>query len=155
MGKIEKASPNDAEEILSVINASNREAYKDVIPQDHFREPVLSSQRLLECFEEMNFYVYKIEGKIVGVAALKIESEQDGRIHWVYIRPEHQREGIGTALFTFLEKRAKEMGLTKLRVLVIEKASWAIDFYKKLDYNISERVKSHWGFDVFMEKGLP
>jgi multimeric flavodoxin WrbA len=45
---IEKAGLDDAQEILSVINTSNREAYQGVIPGEHFREPVLSLVTYLE-----------------------------------------------------------------------------------------------------------
>lgn len=151
---IEKACSDDAGEILSLINVSNREAYKNIIPKEHFRVPVLSFEELLKCFERMTFYVYKSSGRIVGVAALQIESEAIGRIHWVYILPEHQREGIGTALIRHLEEEAKRVGMKELRLLTIGKASWAIEFYRKLGYELAEKVGRPWGFDVFMEKRL-
>ncbi len=151
---IEKACLDNAEDILLVINRSNREAYKNTIPKEHFREPVLSQQELLRDFERMTFYVYRSKSKIVGVAALQIESKETGRIHWVYILPEHQRKGIGTVLVTHLERKAKEIGLRRLRLLTIEKANWAINFYEKLGYNLADEIERPWGFDVFMGKEL-
>ena len=151
---IEKACLNNVEEILSVINTSNREAYKDIFPKEYFRDPILSLENLLEDFERMAFYVYKSEGRVIGVAALQIESEETGRIHWVYVLLEHQRRGIGTALVTFLERRGGEIGLRKLRLLTVEKARWAVNFYKKLGYDLADKIERPWGFDVFMEKGL-
>jgi N-acetylglutamate synthase-like GNAT family acetyltransferase len=151
---IERATLDKAEEILSVINASNAEAYKGVIPKEHFREPVLSLERLVQDFERMTFYIYKSEGGILGVAALEAESEETGRLHWVYILPEHQREGIGTALVTHVERKAREMGLRKLRLLTVEKAKWAVDFYKRLGYRLADKIERPWGYDVFMDKEL-
>jgi len=152
---IEKACLSDAEEILLVINISNREAYKKVIPKEHFREPVLSFAELLRDFERMSFYVYKSEGRIVGVAALEVEGKERGRIHWVYILPEYQRRGIGTALVSYVEQEAREIGLKRLRLLTVEQADWAVSFYKKLGYTLADRVDRPWGFDVFLEKELP
>lgn len=152
---IREACPSDAEEILLVINASNREAYKEVIPKEYFREPVLSLAELLRDFERMSFYVYNSEGKIVGVAALEIEGEERGRIHWVYILPEYQRKGIGTALVSYVEQEARKTGLKRLRFLTVEQAYWAVNFYKKLGYTLTERVARPWGSDVFLEKDLP
>ena len=149
---IEKARIEDAEAILSVINISNREAYREVIPKEHFREPVLSLDELLRDFRRMTFYVYRSEGKIVGVAALRIEDEHTGRIHLVYILPEHQRTGIGTALVRYLEEKAREIGLRRLRLLTIKKAYWAVNFYKELGYSLAEEIERPWGLDVFMEK---
>ena len=48
----EKACFDDVEEILSVINTSNREAYRNIIPEEHFRESILSLEKLLEDFSE-------------------------------------------------------------------------------------------------------
>ncbi|MCD6290577.1 MAG: GNAT family N-acetyltransferase [Anaerolineae bacterium] len=151
---IEKAYLSDAQEILLVINISNREAYKKVIPKEYFREPVLSLTELLRDFERMSFYVYKSEGRSVGVAALEVEGEERGRIHWVYILPEYQRRGIGTALVRYVEQKAKEIGLKRLRLLTVGQADWAVSFYKKLGYALADEVERPWGFDVFMEKEL-
>lgn len=151
---IEKAYLSDAQEILLVINISNREAYKKVIPKEYFREPVLSLTELLRDFERMSFYVYKSEGRIVGVAALEVEGEERGRIHWVYILPEYQRRGIGTALVRYVEQKAKEIGLKRLRLLTVGQADWAVSFYKKSGYALADKVERPWGFDVFMEKEL-
>ncbi|RMD58880.1 GNAT family N-acetyltransferase [Candidatus Parcubacteria bacterium] len=151
---IEKACLSDAEEILLVINTSNREAYKKVIPKEHFREPVLSLTELLRDFGRMSFYVYKSGGRIVGVAALEVEGEERGRIHWIYVLPGHQRRGIGTALVRYVEQKAKEIGLKRLRLLTVGQADWAVSFYKKLGYTLADKVERPWGFDVFLEKEL-
>lgn len=50
---VEEASRDDAAEILSVINISNREAYGAIIPKEHFKEPVMSLDEVLEDFERM------------------------------------------------------------------------------------------------------
>ena len=152
---IEKADSGNAEEILAVINISNREAYKSIIPKDHFKEPVLSLEELLEDFERMTFFAYRSGGRIVGVAALRVESEGTGRIRYVYILPEYQNRGIGTNLLTHLEQRAKEAGLRRLRSLTVGKANWAIHFYKKLGFGLAEKIERPWDFDVFLEKELP
>jgi N-acetylglutamate synthase-like GNAT family acetyltransferase len=149
---IEEAGCDDAQEILSVINTSNREAYRGVIPRKHFREPVLSLEELLEDLRRMTFCVYRTEGRIVGVAALHVENEEIGRIRWVYVLPEHQRKGIGTALVAYLERKARDVGLKRMRLLTVGGAEWAVSFYRKLGYELADRIEQAWGFDVFMEK---
>jgi N-acetylglutamate synthase-like GNAT family acetyltransferase len=151
---VDEARTDRAQDILGVINTSNRAAYRGIIPQEHFREPVLTEEELLEDWERMTFYVWESEGKIVGVAALQVVGEGVGRVRYVYILPGYQRQGIGTALVTRVEAKAKEMGLRKLRVLTVEKASWAVAFYEKLGYRLAEKVETPWGFDVFLEKEL-
>lgn len=151
---IEKARANDTEEILSVINKTNREAYKNIIPKEHLKMPILSLKELLEVFEKMAFYVYKSADRIVGVAALQIESEETGKLNWVYVLPKHQGKRIGTTLITHLERKAREIGLKRIRLRTLEKADQAVNFYRKLGYNLADRIEVPWGFDVFMEKEL-
>lgn len=151
---IEKTSSVDAEEILSLINTTNREAYKNVIPKEHFKVPILTLDELLEILDRMPFYVYKSEGKIVGVAALQVESEETGKLKWVYVLPEHQRKGMGTALITHLEQKARAKGLKKMRLRTIEKADQAVNFYKKLEYRLTDKIEVAWVFTVSMEKDL-
>ncbi len=151
---IEKACSNDAEEALALINKTNREAYKNIIPKEYFKAPVLSLEELLEVFERMTFYVYKRADRIFGVAALQIESEETGKLNWVYVLPKHQRKGIGTTLISHLERKAREMGLKRMRLRTIEKADQAVNFYKKLGYNLAYRIEVPWGFNVMMEKEL-
>ena len=56
---IHQANIEDVEEILFVINKSNSEAYKKIIPPEYFREPVLTLDELLKEFEEITFYTYR------------------------------------------------------------------------------------------------
>ena len=149
---VDEVWADSAEDILVVVNTSNREAYKGIIPQDHFREPVLTQEELLEDFERMTFYAWESRGEIVGVAALQDLGEGVGRIRYVYILPGYQRQGIGTALVTRVETKAKEMVLRKLKVLTVEKANWAVAFYEKLGYGLGEKIKKPWGYDMFLEK---
>jgi len=151
---IKRASFQDAEQILHVINRSNRQAYRGIIPKEYFREPVLSMEKLLMDFKRKTFYVFEHVGEVVGVSALQVEDERMGSIHWVYVLPEHQRKGIGTALVRHLENKAKEIGLKRLWLLTVGKAYWAVDFYKKLGYTLFDRIERPWGFDVLMEKKL-
>lgn len=151
---IRKASSMDAERILYVINKSNREAYREIIPKRYFREPVLSMMMLLGDFKRMTFYVYEHRGEVVGVSALCVEDGGTGSMHWVYVLPRHQRKGVGSALVTHMESMAKEIGLSKLWLFTVEKAYWAVEFYKKLGYRLAERVKRPWGFNVVMKKEL-
>ena len=154
MEMIERASEEHAKKILYVINESNRKAYKDIIPEEHFREPVLSIEELLQDFSRMSFYVYRHEGEIVGVAALHVLDEDTGRIRWVYVLPEFQRKGIGTALVTYVEHEAQKLGLKKLWLMTAEKAYWAINFYNKLGYRQKRRIERPWGNDLIMEKKI-
>ena len=149
---IREARKDRAEEILEVVNNSNLEAYKDLIPQEHFKEPILTSEELQEDLKRMTFFGWEIKGKIVAVAALDDLGEQTGRVRYVYVLPGYQRQGIGTTLIRRVEELAEGLGIKHLKVLTVEKAGWAISFYCKLGYQLAERIQRPWGFDVFLEK---
>jgi GNAT superfamily N-acetyltransferase len=143
------------EEILFVINKSNSEAYRKIIPREYFREPVLSIEELIEDFRRMILYAYKVEESTVGVSALKVVGDDVGQIRWVYILPEHQRKGVGTSIIKHVENEAKKMNLKRLIVSdVHEKAYWARNFYAKLGYTVVGRTPRPWGDNVIYEKIL-
>lgn len=154
MMSIHQANIEDVEEILFVINKSNSEAYKKIIPPEYFREPVLTLDELLKEFEEMTFYTYRVKDYIIGVAALKVKRNEVGRILWVYVLPEHQRKGVGTSLVNHVENKAVRMKLKKLRVLTNENAYWARKFYKKAGYKMVGEIPRPWGNDIVYEKTL-
>jgi GNAT superfamily N-acetyltransferase len=149
-----EARADRAQEILDVINTSNRMAYEGIIPRAHFKEPVLTDEELLEDLERMTFYGWESSGTLVGVAGLQDLGQGVGRVRYVYILPGYQRQGIGTALVTRVEMKANEMGFTKMKVLTVEKAGWAVAFYEKLGYSLAEKIKRPWGYDVLLEKEL-
>jgi GNAT superfamily N-acetyltransferase len=152
---IRKLGIKDVPVILSVINKSNAEAYRKIIPLEYFKEPVFTYEELLKKLEEMTFYGYELDGKIVGVAAFQLQSECSGNVRLVYVVPEHQRKGVGTWLVTHIEAEARRHGLRQLRVPYVDiNARWAIDFYIKLGYRIIEKRGKPWGYDFFFEKML-
>ena len=125
---IRKARISDAEEIAYVINESNYRAYQGIIPKEYFRYPVVTSDDIVRDMGKMLFYVYEVNGKIIGVAALHPKlNEGLGIIRWVYVHPDHQRRGIGTALVKHLEEVTLRLNLRKLRLITHEGAYWAID----------------------------
>jgi N-acetylglutamate synthase-like GNAT family acetyltransferase len=148
--------PRDVESVLYVINASNRDAYRSIIPSEQFKDPILTAEQLRREFENMIFYAYRLENKLVGVAALRIDEGKTGTVRWVHVLPENRRKGVGTSLMRNLESEAKKMGLKKLRVVYVwEKAYWAKNFYAKLGYEKKSTISLPWGDQAHVyEKSL-
>ena len=152
--RIEESTLKDAQEIINVINSSNRDAFGRIIPKEYFREPVITLKEYEESLENMTFYIHRHEGDIIAVAALNVEDKDTGRIRWVYVLPNHQRQGIGTILVSHIEAVAREIGLKKTRLMTDSNAVWAIRFYKNLGYTQTHLIPNPWGFDIWMEKQL-
>ncbi len=151
---IREASEEDVDEIASVINEANYHAYRNIVPEPYFRYPVVTPSEILNDMKRMKFYVYEVDEKIVGVAALEIVTNDVGWIRWVYVHPRYQGKGIGTALMKHVEKVARSLGLKRLRLLTHEKAVWAIRFYEKLGFRIVDYIQRIAWRDVVMEKEL-
>lgn len=153
-GSISRISEDEGEVLREIINTGNREAYRTVIPPEYFRNEVLPSGAVRELLESMAFYGFRHDGRLVGVAALTQEAEGVGRLRWMYVHPEFQRMGVGTALVRHLEERALEVGYRSMRLRTADGAHWAISFYEKLGYHITGRNPRPWGADILMERAL-
>ena len=151
---IEKSKLKDAQEIINVINSSNRDAFGRIIPKQYFREPIITLKEYEESLENMTFYIHRYEGSIIAVAALSVEAAETGRIRWVYVLPNHQKQGIGTALVSHIEAVARDMGLKKIRLVTDCNATWAIRFYKNRGYTQTSSIPNLWGFNIWMEKEI-
>jgi len=67
----------------------------------------------------------------------------DGHRGWVYyvaVRPEHRRKGIGASLMRAVEKGVAGIGCTKLNLQVRSTNREVIEFYRKIGYEIEDRV---------------
>jgi len=152
---IREAVADDAGDIARVINESNCRAYRSIIPPEYFRCPVVTREDVLRDMRVMRFFVYVVDGEVVGVAALHPKpGEGLGVIRWVYVDPKHQRRGVGTALVRYVESVARGLGLRKLRLVTHERAYWAIRFYEKLGYRTVAYVQRRAWRDVVMEKTI-
>jgi GNAT superfamily N-acetyltransferase len=141
-----RVSARDIELVLHVINTSNSEAYRSIIPLEQFKDPVMTVEQLHQEFENMIFYAHRVGNRPIGVAALRIDGRETGTVRWVHVLPEHRRKGVGTSLMRNIESEAKKMGLKKLRVAYVwEKAYWARNFYAKLGYRKKSTVSLPWG----------
>jgi len=144
---VERVNANDIESVLHVINTSNSDAYRSLIPPEQFKDPVLTLEELMKIFSDMRFYAYKLGNKFVGVAALRIDKGgETGIVRWVHVLPEHRRKGVGSSLMEHVENEAKHLGLKRLRVVYVwERAYWAKNFYAKLGYQKRDTVTLPWG----------
>ncbi|MFW9788586.1 MAG: GNAT family N-acetyltransferase [Candidatus Thorarchaeota archaeon] len=152
--KFTPAEPADLEEILTLINTINREWYSKIIPEEHFLDPFLTRKQFDEMAKVMEFYIHKKRGRIVAVGSFGTRNEDTAWIPLMHVHSKYQRQGIGSALLSFLEKKAKHLNFTKVRLETDSDAEWAVSFYKKHGYSIFEKNKNPWGYHVWLEKVL-
>jgi GNAT superfamily N-acetyltransferase len=85
-----------------------------------------------------------VAGFICVVSATRGDSPDDPAVYaWVhdlYVRPEHRRRGVATALMTAAETFVKSRGARELRLGVIDRNEGAHTLYQRLGFRDYVRV---------------
>jgi len=67
----------------------------------------------------------------------------DGHRGWIAriaVSRTHQRKGIGEALILTAERALAALGCLKINLQVVQRNSAVVDFYRRVGYNIEERI---------------
>jgi len=143
-----------------MINTTNRLFYRGIVPPERFKDPFMTPEELEEELERKDFYIFELEGRIVGVAAFETATTRFGTagiVTRMYVLPQFQRRGIGTALIAEIERMAKKLGIEEILIWTDPKATWAISFYKKAGYGdaaIDARITKHGKELLVLRKAL-
>jgi GNAT superfamily N-acetyltransferase len=122
---------SDFETIYLIINEA-AQAYKNVIPNDCWKEPYMSKDELqLEIDEGVVFWGYEEDGELVGVMGLQ-HIQDVALIRHSYVRPLKQSKGIGRKLLFHLQRQTTR----PILVGTWADAVWAIRFYEKNGFRL-------------------
>ena len=123
---INEFTKNDYSEILHVVNDA-AERYRNVIPDNCWKEPYMPESELLEVFEEgVKMFGYVQDDKLISVMGFQ-EIMEVVLIRHAYTLTEYQGKGIGSTLLKYLLDRNKD---SRLLVGTWRGAKWAIRFYE-------------------------
>ncbi|MFZ5807559.1 MAG: amino-acid N-acetyltransferase [Verrucomicrobiota bacterium] len=111
---IRKAMKKDVRAILTLI-------------QDSVASEELIQRTRADVLKELNdFYVFEIDGNIVGCVAIPVLQNEPkvAEMGCLFVSSGHENQGIGKKLMLFAENRAKEMGVKKLLALSTQAFSY-------------------------------
>jgi GNAT superfamily N-acetyltransferase len=129
---IAACSGADVPAIREIVNQAAA-AYRGVIPADCWHEPYMPREELdTEIAAGVEFSGFWDDGTLVGVMGIQPVADVT-LIRHAYVRPEHQRRGIGGALLRELMGRAGERPLL---VGTWADARWAIEFYERNGFRL-------------------
>ena len=145
MMNVRKATASDASQIVAVMKDAEASGFMLFEPD----ERKLTAEQFEKYIEAINnkpnsaIFVATEEENILGY--LIIQGEGPKRIaHRAYIVIGVQRasrgKGVGTALFTYAEQWAKEVGIQRLELTVIKHNEAAYHLYEKMGFEV-EGVK--------------
>ena len=133
---VRKARKEDDKEIVFINVSCWKESYKGIFPQDYLDNlDVNNLESIRKCENKISEYVvYEKDGQIIGMARYgknqKDYGDSYGEIYALYVRPDFQRQRVGTELvqyvFNELKKNYKYVLISTL------KENKANDFYKKI-----------------------
>lgn len=128
---VRKAVLGDAEAIHAIIEAFSKKG-------------VMLNRPVSEILDGIRaFFVYEVNGMIVGICALQICSDDMGEIRSLAVREKFTRRGIGKELVEACLEEAAALGLKKVFAL-----TYRTEFFKKLGFRqINKDVLPHkiWG----------
>lgn len=146
MGKLylRKATPSDSEFAYRVKKAAFKAYVDEVWGWDDEQQRQMHERR----FDSQDFFVIQWEGVDAGILAMVKEADTL-RINQLFILPEYQGRGIGTACINQIEENLHDSVLTIcLQVLKVNKPAFA--FFQKLGFREVETSDTH----ILMEKGV-
>lgn len=102
--------------------------------------------------KEQLFYLISDENAVIGFIGIEHNHKNEAitKIHKVYLLPETQGKGYGRIVFEEIEKMASENNSTAL-LLNVNRFNTALNFYKKLGFEIKETVDIEIGNGYLME----
>lgn len=126
--------------------------------QENAYEQVMEEVNKFKDLEHSYLFSIRIKGHKDSIGCLWyiVHGERFAFILRIFIKPEYRSSGIGSHIFTRLEKEFSEKGLYMIRLHAFAHNERALKLYKKLGYNIVSSNKFNdkvIGF--FYEKLLP
>ena len=126
-------------EILLIINDA-AERYRNVIPDDCWKDPYMPESELLDVFEEgVKMFGYVQDDKLISVMGFQ-EIMDVVLIRHAYTLTEYQGKGSGSTLLKYLLDKNKS---SRLLVGTWRDAKWAIKFYEKFGFVLHEKKESN------------
>ncbi len=113
--------------------------WREVFPDSpSWNHPETAIRRKLAVQREL-FLVATDGSALVGTAMAGYDGHR-GWVHYVAVSPKHRRQGIGAALMRSAEERLTGLGCPKLNLQVRASNDDVIAFYRKLGYQVEDRV---------------
>jgi GNAT superfamily N-acetyltransferase len=136
---------DDVDAIHAIVNDAAA-AYRGAIPAECWHEPYMPLDELTSEIADGVRFLGCFQGdSLLGVMGLQ-ELGDVTLIRHAYVRPDHQRSGIGSALLAEVRARAR----SPLLVGTWADATWAIAFYQRHGFRLvsatetQRLLQKHW-----------
>ncbi|KOP38024.1 N-acetyltransferase [Flavobacterium sp. WLB] len=154
---ISEAGLSDIKTIQEITNITWPITYGEILTKeqlDYMLDLFYSEEALAKQIEnkEQLFYLISDSESTIGFIGIEhnYKNEALTKIHKIYLLPETQGKGYGKIVFESIEKLALENNSAAL-LLNVNRFNTALNFYKKLGFEIKETVDIEIGNGYLME----
>ncbi|CAC9975102.1 GNAT family N-acetyltransferase [Flavobacterium panici] len=154
---ISEAGLSDIKIIQEITNITWPITYGEILTKeqlDYMLDLFYSEESLAKQIKnkEQLFYLISDSESTIGFIGIEhnYKNEALTKIHKIYLLPETQGKGYGKIVFESIEKLALENNSTAL-LLNVNRFNTALNFYKKLGFEIKETVDIEIGNGYLME----
>lgn len=121
---VRKAATADVPEIQKLVNEESQKG-------------LMLALSLHEIYEQLrDFYIYELDGQVVGVCALHVSWDDLAEIRSLAVREEHRLLGLGRILVDSALKEARELGIRRVFALTYQR-----DFFERLGFARVEKTE--------------
>lgn len=131
--KLELFNKNDIQYLLDWFKNLNNRRFmitKTITPEE--------ARKLIKNDANRKCYCIKLNKMPIGYCMLK-DIQTNPKIG-IMIDEKYQNKGYGKKAISLLEKEAQKLGAVKLGLMVKKRNSKAINFYKKLNYGVTNYI---------------
>ncbi|MBE8724203.1 GNAT family N-acetyltransferase [Flavobacterium hungaricum] len=154
---ITEASIEDIAKIQEIAKITWPITYGEILTVaqlDYMLDLIYSTEALSKQIQhkEQLFYLISDADSIIGFIGIEhhYKNEAVTKIHKIYLLPETQGKGYGKIVFEEIAKMASENNSKEL-LLNVNRFNTALNFYKKLGFEIKETVDIEIGNGYLME----
>lgn len=157
MISISEAGLGDIKTIQEITNITWPITYGEILSQtqlDYMLGLFYSDEALAKQIKnkEQLFYLILDSEAVIGFIGIEHQYKNEAitKIHKIYLLPETQGKGYGKKVFDFIEELALENNSKQL-LLNVNRFNTALNFYKKIGFEIKETVDIEIGNGYLME----
>jgi N-acetylglutamate synthase-like GNAT family acetyltransferase len=135
---LRKATLEDIPTIQEIAEEAWRHTYGPILSEEQtlYMLPMMYAHEVLVPQIEL-FSLLEVNGVAIGYCAFEKQTDNEGKLHKLYLRPSLKQKGAGTFIIDQISQQARNLGLQSI-YLNVNKLNSAVDFYLKKGF-IKER----------------
>lgn len=131
--ELRQAEQKDVDTIMDIAEKTWKDSYANILSSeaiDRVVERWYSRENLEEQVKSPFFLVAEEDGHVVGFAHATFMGEK-ADLHRIYLEPDHQRSGIGSALYEEVERKLSDKAVERIELEVLADNEKGISFYEE------------------------